>query len=83
VRTTLTLDDDVAKLVEQEVKLSGDSYKGTVNRLLRQGLVASAKPETVKPFVVRPFPLGVGKMLDRHNGKVSALLDELEGPLHR
>ena len=83
MRTTLTLDDDVAKLVELEMRRSGDSYKGTVNRLLRAGLTASAKPEVEKPFVVKPFPLGIGEMLDRHNGKVSALLEELEGPYHR
>ena len=83
MRTTLTLDDDVAKLVELEMLRSGDSYKGTVNRLLRVGLTASAKPEVEKPFVVKPFPLGIGEMLDRHNGKVSALLEELEGPYHR
>ena len=83
MRTTLTIDDDLAKLVEQEVRQTGETFKGTVNRLLRQGLMASSKPETKKPFVVTPFPLGVGEMLDRHNGKVSALLDELEGPYHR
>jgi hypothetical protein len=83
VRTTLTIDDDVAKLVDQEVRRSGDSFKGTVNRLLRLGLTASAKPRGEKPFVVEPFPLGVGEMLDRHNGSVSALLEELEGPYHR
>ena len=83
MRTTLTLDDDVAALVEQEVRRSGDSFKGTINRLLRRGLTASSKPETEQTLVIRAFPLGVGEMLDRHNGKVSALLDELEGPYHR
>ena len=83
MRTTLTIDDDVARLVEQEVRRSGDSFKGTVNRLLRVGLTATAKPRTEKRFVVQPIPLGVGEMLDRHNGKVSALLEELEGPYYR
>ena len=83
MRTTLTIDNDVAKLVEQEVRQTGESFKGTVNRLLRQGLMAGREKGTKKPFVVTPFPLGVGEMLDRHNGKVSALLDELEGPYHR
>jgi hypothetical protein len=83
VRTTLTIDDDVAALVELEVRRSGDSFKGTVNRLLRRGLIASSKPEAENPYVVHPFPLGVGAMLDRHHGKVSALLDDLEGPLRR
>lgn len=83
MRTTLTIDDDVAVLVEQEVRRSGDSYKGTVNKLLRLGLTATAKPRTEKRFVVEPIPLGIGEMLDRHNGKVSALLEELEGPYYR
>jgi hypothetical protein len=83
VRTTLTIDDDVAVLVELEMRQSGESFKGTVNRLLRRGLVASSKAEAEKPFVIHASPLGVGAMLDRHNGKVSALLEELEGPYHR
>ena len=83
MRTTLTIEEDVAALVEMEMRRSGESLKGTVNRLLRQGLMASSKPESEKTFVIQPFPLGVGGMLDRHNGKVSALLDELEGPYHR
>ncbi|HWG19398.1 MAG TPA: hypothetical protein VG225_02640 [Terracidiphilus sp.] len=83
MRTTLTIDEDVAKLVEQEVRRSGESLKGTVNRLLRLGLTASARPEVEKPFIVKPLPLGIGAMLDRHHGKVSALIEELEGPNHR
>ena len=83
MRTTLTIDDDLAKLVEQEVRQTGDTFKGTVNRLLRQGLMAARERETKNPFEVKPFPLGVGAMLDRHNGKVSALLDELDGPYQR
>jgi hypothetical protein len=83
VRTTLTIDDDIARLVEHEVRRTGESFKGTVNRLLRQGLNASTNPDAEKPFVIKPRPLGVGEMLERHNGKVSALLEELEGPYHR
>ena len=83
MRTTLTIDEDVARLVDDEVRRSGESFKGTVNRLLRLGLGASCRPEAVEPFVVAPFPLGVGEMLDRHHGKVSSLIDEVEGPDHR
>ncbi len=83
MRTTLTIDDDLVRLVEGEVRRSGESFKGAVNRLLRLGLAASARPRAEKPFVVEPLPLGIGEMLDRHNGKVSALIEELEGPYHR
>jgi hypothetical protein len=78
VRTTLTIDDDIAALVEQEVRKSGDSLKGTVNRLLREGLMASREPVPTKPFVVTPFPLGIGNC-----DKISELIEELEGPYHR
>ena len=83
MRTTLTIDDDIAVLVEQEQRRTGESFKGTVNRLLRHGLMNAKEKTVTKPFEVTPFPLGVGEMLDRHDGCVSALLDELEGPYHR
>jgi hypothetical protein len=78
VRTTLSIDDDIASLVEQEMRQSGDSFKGTVNRLLRQGLLASRGLTAAKPFVVTPFPLGIGNC-----DKISELIEELEGPYHR
>ena len=78
MRTTLSIDDDIASLVEQEMRQSGDSFKGTVNRLLRQGLLASREPAVATPFVVTPFPLGVGNC-----DKISELIEELEGPYHR
>jgi hypothetical protein len=83
VRTTLTIDDDIAVLVEQERRRTGESFKGTVNTLLRLGLMNSRQKADEKLFVVTPFPLGVGEMLDRHDGCVSSLLEELEGPYHR
>jgi len=37
MRTTITLDDDVAALIESERARSGESFRATVNRLLRRG----------------------------------------------
>lgn len=37
MRTTLTLDDDVAALVESERARTGESFKDAVNRLIRRG----------------------------------------------
>lgn len=81
MRTTLTLDDDVARLVQDEVKRSGDSFKGTVNNLLRLGLTAARKPERKKRFVVTPIALGTG--LGTRYQNVEELIEALEGPLHR
>jgi hypothetical protein len=81
VRTTLTIDDDIAKLVEHEVRLSGDSFKGTVNRLLRLGLMNKAEKPGGKPFKVTPIAMGLqpGLNLDC----IAELLEEVEGPHHR
>jgi hypothetical protein len=53
VRTTLTLDDDVASLLRQEMRRSGCSLKQAVNHFLRLGLMSAARQQS-KPFVVTP-----------------------------
>jgi len=37
MRTTITLDDDVAALIESERARTGESFRAAVNRLLRRG----------------------------------------------
>jgi hypothetical protein len=76
VRTTLTLDDDVAKLLEKEMRRSGDPFKQVVNHFLRLGLTVKQPPR--KPFKVKPINLGLP-----HYDKVEDLLEYLEGPEHR
>ena len=80
MRTTLTLDDDVAALVRQELRRSGASFKTTVNNLLRKGL-ASGNGGSAKPFVVTPLPLGLREGLSYD--KIEDLIEALEGPMHR
>jgi hypothetical protein len=80
MRTTLSLDDDVARLLEKESRKSGASFKEVVNRFLRLGLTAANRPPR-KPFVVAPRKLGLPAGLNYDN--VAQLLDELEGPDHR
>ena len=77
MRTTLTLDEDVASLLNKEVRRSGESFKQVVNRFLRLGLTASKRP-TRKPFRVKPLNLGLPPF-----EKVEELLEYLEGPDHR
>lgn len=80
MRTTLSLDDDVAQLLNKEARRSGDSFKKVVNRFLRAGLTASKRP-TRKPFVVKPWDLKPPDGLSFDN--VEDLLDTLEGPERR
>lgn len=77
MRTTLTLDEDVAKLLNKEARKSGEPFKQIVNRFLRLGLMAAKQPAR-KPFVVKPMKLGLP-----HFEKVEELLEYLEGPDHR
>ena len=37
MRTTITLDDDVAALIEDERRRTGESFRAAVNRLVRRG----------------------------------------------
>jgi hypothetical protein len=81
VRTTLSLDDDVASLLEKEVRRSGSSFKAVVNRLLRLGLVAAKEQQkTPQQFVVTPRRMGLpqGESYD----DVERLLEVLEGSRH-
>lgn len=80
MRTTLSLDDDVANLLNKEVRRSGASFKETVNQLLRLGLAASTQ-KNVRPFLVTPRPMGLPPGLSYDN--ISELLEALEGPKHK
>ncbi|MFZ0803459.1 MAG: hypothetical protein WBQ09_15670 [Terriglobales bacterium] len=76
MRTTLTIDEDVARLLEREQRRSGKSFKQVINDFLRLGL--TVKQPLKKPFKVTPINLGLP-----HYDKVEDLLDSLEGPDHR
>lgn len=71
MRTTVTLDDDVAALIESERARTGESFRDAINRLLRRG----ARPAT--GAVSPPLPLLPGRpVLDVAD--VSALLATLD-----
>jgi hypothetical protein len=80
VRTTLTLDEDVAKLLEKENRRAGEPMKQTVNRVLRSGLAQAANPVKPKRFVVKPFDLGTPAQWERwKNLSAQEILDDLDG----
>jgi hypothetical protein len=76
MRTTLTLDRDVAERLEFEMRRSGEGMKAVVNRALRAGLGLTDKPTKPDPFVVEAHDFGFrpGIDLDRLN----QLVDELD-----
>lgn len=44
MRTTITLDDDVVALIESERARTGESFRATVNRLLRRSARVGRPP---------------------------------------
>ena len=81
VRTTLTLDDDVAAKLQSAARRSGRSFREVVNETLRRGLVSS-RPARREPFRIAPRSLGgVRPGISLEN--VGRLLEQVEGPLHR
>jgi len=76
VRTTLTLDDDVANLLQKEMRRTGQPLKLTVNSLLRSGLHHAADPAKRSKFRVRAKPVGLPK--EWTSGSVSELLVRLD-----
>ena len=59
MRTTLTLDDDVAAALEKLRKTRNRSLKSLVNEVLREGLRAlNAGPRKGRPFRTRSADLG-------------------------
>ena len=80
MRTTLTLDDDVAAKLRAEARNSGEPFKQVVNRLLRTGLNVRAQAAALPPYRIKARSLGrPGFNYD----KVWELIEEAEGPYHR
>jgi hypothetical protein len=76
MRTTLTLEEDVAEKLERAARLSGKGIKATVNEALRIGLGMTNKPIEPPRFQIRAFV----KALQPGNDpdKMNQLLDQLE-----
>ncbi len=81
MRTTLTLDEDVARKLKQESRQEGKPFKQIVNDVLRRGLALRARMRSTKPFKVRARDMGVYPGLNYD--KVGELLERAEGPMHR
>lgn len=81
MRTTLTLDDEVAAQLRSEMRRTGKSFKEVVNEAVREGLARRAAATKIAPYVVRARALGERPGLDYSN--VAELLEVAEGPEHR
>lgn len=82
MRTTLTLDDDVAAAVERRRQSHNHSLKQEINELLRVGLLhADQKPAARSRFRVKP--LEIGECLVENFDNVAEVLAIAEGEDYR
>lgn len=82
MRTTLTLDDDVAAKLKSLSRRTGRAFREVVNEALRRGLAKAPEPQARESFVVLARDLGrrrPGLSMDN----IADLLDQVEGPMHR
>jgi hypothetical protein len=82
MRTTLTLEDDVAVLLAQVQEERKETFKDVVNTALRTGLVAMTKPEPPRP-VIRTKSFNTGKCLLPNLDCIGEVLEFLDGPGHK
>ena len=62
MRTTLTLDDDLAMALQEESRNTGQPFKTVLNRYLRRGMAVAPAPRA--PVVVGTFDAGVREGID-------------------
>ena len=74
MRTTLTIDDDIAARIEERRRRDGQSLKQVVNALLREGLRSDQR--TATRYRVTPHKLGMRAEYDQT--RLNQLVDELE-----
>ena len=75
MRTTLTLDADLAKKVKDLAHRRGESFKQTLNDVIRRGLAARAQPSGTR-YTIEPHHGGFRPGIDP--GKLNQLVDQLD-----
>ena len=77
MRTTLNIDDDLARELSKLARRLGVNFEEVVNETIRRGLPASQRPEAGEtPFVVEPMACGLRAGIDPAG--LNRLLDELD-----
>ena len=82
MRTTVTIDDDIATTLEAEMRRQRSSnFKQILNDVLRRGLLVRRELAASKPFRVRARRMG--KMPGLNYDNVGEMLEHLEGAEHK
>lgn len=76
MRTTVTLEADVAAKLKRLAHLNRRSFKSTLDEVLRRGLAVQERAATQRPFVVEPHSGGFLPGVDQ--ARLNQLADQLE-----
>ena len=76
MRTTVTIDDDLAIAIEELRKREGLSFKSALNHVIRLGVQAKSAPLKGKKYRTPTMALGLKPGIDPT--RFNALVDELE-----
>ena len=76
MRTTLTIDDDIAARIEERRRTDGRSLKQVVNQLLRAGLRNSERLPEARPYCTKTQKLRLRPGFAA--ARLNQLVDELE-----
>jgi hypothetical protein len=80
MRTTLTLDPDVAAKAKKGAARLGKPLKEVINAALRAGLDEILSPPRARPYRTKPRPMGLREGFSYDN--ISELLARAEGEDH-
>ena len=78
IRTTMTLEPDVAEALKKRARRTGQPFRRNVNEVIRLGLLAE-KSRPARPYKIKPVSLGAvapGVDLHRSLRLADALEDE-------
>jgi hypothetical protein len=76
MRTTVTIDDDLAVSLEELRKREGLSFKMALNQVIRIGLALKSAPPRARKYRTRTAALGLKPGIDPTS--FNSLIDEIE-----
>jgi hypothetical protein len=76
VRTTVTLEPDLAQKLKALARRRGLSFQQALNEVVRRGLTSPARQDAQPGYMLEPHPSGFRPGIDQ--GKLNQLLDQLE-----
>jgi len=83
VRTTITIEDDVATEIARLQRLRDEGLKQTINAVLRAGIAAMAKPSRKRRAVFRTAPASLGRPRLKSLDNIDEVLSFGEGESYR